>query len=158
MIERCRVSDSSKWISGLPEMRKNGVRVRIQAQPLRVLQILLERPNELVTREELRDRLWPSNTFVDFERSLNAEVGKLRQCLNDSADRPLYVETVARKGYRFIAPLAESKPDPSPALDVQQAPPEPSHHANIRWALVGALATALLVVWFSAGPLRRTEP
>lgn len=71
------------------EMRKNGVRVRIQAQPLRVLQILLERPNELVTREELRDRLWPSNTFVDFERSLNAEVGKLRQCLNDSADRPL---------------------------------------------------------------------
>jgi DNA-binding winged helix-turn-helix (wHTH) protein len=79
------------------EMRKSGVRVRVQEQPLRILQMLLERPGELVTREELRARLWPANTFVDFERSLNAAVGKLRQSLNDSADRPLYVETVARK-------------------------------------------------------------
>src|ERR1700694_1435722 len=89
-------------------MRKRGIPVRIQEQPMRILQKLLERPGELVTREELRDLLWPPGTFVDFERSLNKAVGKLRQSLNDSADRPLYVETVARKGYRFIAPIVEA--------------------------------------------------
>src|ERR1051325_9549988 len=90
------------------EMHKSGVRIRIQEQPLRILETLLEKHGELVTREELRDRLWPADTFVDFERSLNAAVGKLSQSLNDSADRPLYIETVARKGYRFIAPVIES--------------------------------------------------
>src|SRR4051812_7950038 len=116
------------------EIRKNGVRVRIQAQPLRVLEILLGRPNELVTREELRDQLWPSDTFVDFERSLNAAVGKLRQSLNDSADRPLYIETVARKGYRFVAPIAEPTPEPLPAVHLPP-PREPGHAAKVRWAL-----------------------
>ena len=73
----------------MSEMRKSGVRVRIQEQSLRILETLLERPGEMVTREHLRDRLWPADTFVDFERSLNAAIGKLRQCLNDSADKPL---------------------------------------------------------------------
>src|SRR3954454_21182924 len=87
------------------ELRKSGTRVRIQEQPLRILQTLLARPGEIVSRQELRDRLWPSDTFVDYEGSLTAAIGKRRQSLNDSADRPLYVETVARKGYRFIAPV-----------------------------------------------------
>ncbi len=87
------------------ELSKTGIRVRIQDQPLRILETLLERPGELVTREELRDRLWPSDTFVDFERGLNAGVAKLRQCLSDSAEQPLYIQTIARKGYRFIAPV-----------------------------------------------------
>src|ERR1051326_7399333 len=92
------------------ELRKSGTRVRIQEQPLRILQTLVARRGEIVTREELRDRLWPSDTFVDFDGSLNAAIGKLRQSLSDSADRPRYVETVARKGYRFIALVTESEP------------------------------------------------
>src|SRR5258708_3363575 len=92
------------------ELRKNGLRLRIQEQPLRILGALLERAGEMVTREELRDRLWPSETFVDFERSLNAAVAKLRQVLGDSAEQPRYVETVARRGYRFVAPVEGSPP------------------------------------------------
>ncbi|HMJ62960.1 MAG TPA: winged helix-turn-helix domain-containing protein [Bryobacteraceae bacterium] len=94
------------------ELRRSGSRVRIQEQPLRILEILLEQPGEMVTRERLRDRLWPSDTFVDFERSLNAAVAKLRQTLHDSADHPVYVETVARKGYRFIAPISQTGDKP----------------------------------------------
>ncbi|MEO8368830.1 MAG: winged helix-turn-helix domain-containing protein [Candidatus Solibacter sp.] len=87
------------------ELRKSGIRIRVQEQPLRILEALLAEPGETVGREQLRERLWPSDTFVDFERSLNAAVAKLRQALNDSAEQPMYVETVARKGYRFIAPI-----------------------------------------------------
>ena len=98
------------------ELRRNGLPVRLQEQPLRVLQALVERPGELVTREQLRARLWPSDTFVDFERSLNAAVAKLRQALGDSAEQPLYIETVARKGYRFVAPVGTgSEPGPAAA-------------------------------------------
>jgi Tol biopolymer transport system component/DNA-binding winged helix-turn-helix (wHTH) protein len=89
------------------EVRKHGIPVRMAEQPFRVLQTLLEQPGKVVSREELHERLWASDTFVDFERGLNAAVAKLRTALNDSADQPLYVETVARKGYRFIAPLAQ---------------------------------------------------
>jgi DNA-binding winged helix-turn-helix (wHTH) protein len=109
-------ADFSRW-----ELRKHGLRLKVQEQPLRVLQALLEKPGELVNREQLRERLWPSDTFVDFEKSLNAAVAKLRQTLSDSADQPVYVETVARKGYRFIAPMtlpADSSvamPLPAPA-------------------------------------------
>jgi eukaryotic-like serine/threonine-protein kinase len=92
------------------ELRKNGLRMHIQEQPLRILGALLERPGELVTREELRERLWPAATFVNFERSLNAAVAKLRQALADSAEQPRYVETVARRGYRFVAPVEASLP------------------------------------------------
>jgi len=87
------------------ELRKAGIRIRLEGQPLAILQMLLERPGELVTREELQKELWPTDTFVDFEHSLNAAVKRLRAALNDSADQPRYVETLARRGYRFIAPL-----------------------------------------------------
>ena len=87
------------------ELRKSGVRVRLQEQPFQVLALLLERPAEVVTREDLRQKLWPADTFVDFDHSLNTAVNKLREALGDSASSPRYVETLARRGYRFLAPV-----------------------------------------------------
>ncbi len=87
------------------EVRKNGSRIRLQEKPLRVLALLAERQGELVTREELQKRLWPEDTFVDFEAGLNTAVGKLRDALSDSAEKPRYIETVPRRGYRFLAPV-----------------------------------------------------
>ena len=87
------------------ELRQKGLVIRIQDQPFRVLATLLERPGEIVTREQLRERLWPSDTFVDFEHSVNAAVKKLRQALHDDADSPRFIETIPKRGYRFIAPL-----------------------------------------------------
>ncbi len=87
------------------ELRKQGKRIRLQDQPFQVLTALVERAGEIVTREELRQRLWPGDTFVDFDHSLNTAVNKLRDVLGDSAGSPRFVETVARKGYRFIAPV-----------------------------------------------------
>ncbi|HUK24148.1 MAG TPA: winged helix-turn-helix domain-containing protein [Terriglobales bacterium] len=87
------------------ELRRQGARVRLQEQPFQVLALLLERPGEVVTREELRQKLWAADTFVDFDHSLNTAVNKLREALRDSAASPRYVETVARRGYRFLAPV-----------------------------------------------------
>jgi len=87
------------------ELRKGGMRVRLEGQPLAILKMLLDRPGELVTREELQKELWPADTFVDFEHSLNAAVKRLRAALNDSAEHPRYIETLSRRGYRFIAPM-----------------------------------------------------
>ena len=86
------------------ELRKNGAKLRLQEQPLQVLVILLSRPGEVVTRDELRQKLWASDTFVDFDHSLNTAVNKLREVLGDSASSPRYIETLARRGYRFIGP------------------------------------------------------
>jgi cholera toxin transcriptional activator len=98
------------------ELRKNGTRIRLQEQPFQILAYLLDRPGEVVTREELRQNLWPADTFVDFDHSLNTAVNKLREALGDSASSPRYLETLARRGYRFLAPVqpAEAK---SPAQD-----------------------------------------
>src|SRR4029077_4976195 len=79
-----------------------GQKIRLQEQPLQLLAALLERPGELVTREELRGKLWPADTFVDFDHSLNAAIKRLRDALGESAERPIFVETIARRGYRFI--------------------------------------------------------
>src|SRR5271169_791562 len=83
-------------------LRKNGMRIRCQEQPLQVLAALLERPGELVTREELRRRVWSQDTFVDFDHALNTAIKKIRASLNDDADSPRYVETIPRRGYRFV--------------------------------------------------------
>src|ERR1700733_9177845 len=88
-------------------LRKEGIRIRCQEQPLQVLAVLAERPGELVTREELRQRVWPKDTFVDFDHALNTAIKKIRAALNDDADAPRYIETVPRWGYRFIAPLVQ---------------------------------------------------
>ena len=87
------------------ELRKNGAKLRLQEQPFRVLALLLERTGDVVTREEIRQKLWPADTFVDFDHSLNTAVNKLREVLGDSASSPRYVETLARRGYRFVAPV-----------------------------------------------------
>jgi TolB-like protein len=87
------------------ELRKAGIRRAFQEQPLRVLTALLERPGTVVSREELRRRLWPDGTFVDYEHSLNAAVRRLRTAIDDTADVPRFVETLHRRGYRFVAPV-----------------------------------------------------
>jgi len=87
------------------ELRKHGVRIRLEEQPFHILALLLECPGELMTREELRQRLWSADTFVDFDRSLNKAMSKLRLALGDSAESPRYIETLHRRGYRFIAPI-----------------------------------------------------
>src|SRR6266852_4931908 len=87
------------------EVRKQGVRIKLQEQPFQVLTQLLKRPGEVVTREELRAQLWPSDTFVDFDNGLNTSINKLREALGDSADSPRFIETLPRRGYRFIAPV-----------------------------------------------------
>jgi eukaryotic-like serine/threonine-protein kinase len=88
------------------ELVRQGVRVRLQDQPFRVLTILLERAGEVVAREELREKLWPANTYVEFDGSLNAALKRLRSALGDSADNPIFIETLPKRGYRFIAPVA----------------------------------------------------
>jgi eukaryotic-like serine/threonine-protein kinase len=93
------------------ELRREGLKVTVQDQPLRVLAMLVERPGELVTRDELHRRLWPSDTFVDFEHGLNAAIKRLRSALSDSADSPQFVETLPRRGYRFIAPMERREPE-----------------------------------------------
>src|SRR5215467_9205642 len=109
------------------ELRKHGVRVRLQDQPLKLLLCLIESPGEICTREDLIRSIWPEGTFVDYERGLNVAITRLRQVLGDSADVPRYVETVGRRGYRFIAPVErvalETVPGPPPA-----EPPLPLHH------------------------------
>src|SRR5437667_12862432 len=87
------------------ELRKHGIRIKVQEQPFHILTLLLERSGDIVTREELRQKLWPAHTFVDFDRSLNKAMTKLRAALADSAESPRYVETIPRHGYRFLAPV-----------------------------------------------------
>lgn len=94
-------------------LTRNGVRVKIQEQPFRVLILLLERPAEVITRDELRQKLWPEGTFVDFDGSLNVILKRLRAAIDDNSDNPRFIETIPRRGYRFIAPVSTSqKPDP----------------------------------------------
>src|ERR1700716_3033398 len=87
------------------ELRKHQTKLRLTGQPLRILEMLLEQPNQLLTRQDLQQRLWNGTTFVDFEHGLNAAINKLRQTLGDSADQPRYVETLPGRGYRFIGTL-----------------------------------------------------
>src|SRR5882724_11664443 len=98
------------------ELRKSGVKQRLQGQPFQVLALLLERAGEVVTREELQQKLWPSDTFVDFDHSLNTAINKVREALGDSASNPRYVETLARRGYRFIAPVQAPLPTEPPTV------------------------------------------
>src|SRR5712691_1379521 len=87
------------------ELRKHSLRLRLPSQSYQIVMLLLEHPGELVSREELREKLWPADTFVDFDHGLNAAVNRLREALGDSADSPRFVETLPRRGYRFIVPV-----------------------------------------------------
>jgi DNA-binding winged helix-turn-helix (wHTH) protein/Tol biopolymer transport system component len=131
------------------ELRRNGARVRLQEQPFQVLAMLLERPGELVTREELHGRLWSSDTFVDFDHGLNAAIKRLRDALGDSAENPRFVETLARRGYRFIAPVENSRQLVSPAPVVTV--PTEATSAFRRWLPILVSAVGVLLVGMSAG-------
>jgi DNA-binding winged helix-turn-helix (wHTH) protein/Tol biopolymer transport system component len=115
-------------------LRKHGTRVRLQDQPFRVLLALLERPGELITREELHQRVWAGESFGDFDHSLNIAVNKLRDALGDSAEAPRFVETIPRRGYRFIAEAAQ----PVPAVPLQRV-------RKPEWSWVAGLAALLLI-------------
>jgi TolB-like protein/DNA-binding winged helix-turn-helix (wHTH) protein len=129
------------------ELRKQGIKIKLEGQPVAVLAMLLERSGELVPRTELQRRLWPADTFVDFEQSLNAAIKRLRGALNDSSAAPRYVETLSRRGYRFIAPVdcipagKRARLPEAPRLDAEQA----AISKRRRWHLWLALAATLAI-------------
>jgi len=139
-------------------LTKGGIRVRLQDQPFKILTILLERPGELVSRDELRQQLWPENTYVEFDDGLNTAIRKLRAALSDSADNPRFVETVPRHGYRFLAPVTAAPQTTAPATPtspqvsidpaVISLPGEGTGQRRARrgylWAVVGFAAIAFL--------------
>ena len=127
------------------ELRKEGVAVRLQEQPLRVLATLMERPGQIVTREELQERIWGKDTFVDFDYSLNKAVNRLREALNDEPGRPRYVETIPRRGYRFIAPVTAPRPvEQLPALPGSVAEPTPPPPPRVRITPIVILTVGVL--------------
>src|SRR5258706_8901730 len=144
------------------ELRRQGLKIRLQDQPLRLLALLLERAGEVVSREELRDKLWPADTFVDFDHSLNTAVRKLREALGDSAETPRYVETIPRRGYRFIAPvvpLHTVQPADSADAAVASVLPFPAAHPStsarlplILVIVVVVCAAALVAYWVLPRP------
>lgn len=127
------------------ELWKHGVKIKLQGRPFQVLVALLERPGETVSRENLQQRLWSGDTFVDFESGLNTAANRLRLTLGDSAENPRYVETLARSGYRFVAQVEEVTAEPVCTL-----PPESRAHWKwIAAALALALVTVTLALWWS---------
>src|SRR5215475_11259154 len=139
------------------EVYKHGIRLKLQDQPFQILALLLERSGEVVTREELRQKLWPADTFVDFDTGLNSAIKKLRDVLGDSAEEPRYIQTLPRRGYRFIAhvengalpALAIVEEHRAPALPLKPRP-EPDNRRRIVVAaccVAASLAVAALVAW-----------
>lgn len=150
------------------ELRKDGRRIRLQEQPFQILRMLLESPGEVISREDIRRRLWPDNTVVEFDHSINAAVKRLRDTLRDSADKPRYIETVARRGYRFIADIEPPThhpalveptavtPPPTPSTNGRHSEAVPLHPALYRrWIPVALLATIILMVWTGVEFTRR---
>jgi DNA-binding winged helix-turn-helix (wHTH) protein len=151
------------------ELWKSGKRVRLQDQPFQVLCALLQRQGEIVPREELKQTLWPADTFVDFDDGLNTAVRKIRDVLGDSAEKPRYVETIPRRGYRFVGQLADVRPVvlPSPVEESKAGPEKenarlrPSAHADlqtqkalssVRWRVLLAGVAVLVVLHISSTP------
>ncbi|HEY6764272.1 MAG TPA: winged helix-turn-helix domain-containing protein [Candidatus Sulfotelmatobacter sp.] len=133
------------------ELRKHGVRMRLPEQPFCVLSILLDRHGEIVSRDEMRDKLWDSDTFVDYDRSLNSAVRKLRAVLGDSQDSPRYIETVPRLGYRFIAPIEEISSAETPVTEALEPPPTGAaivvgHRGRNWFLLLGISAVSLTLI------------
>ena len=140
---------------GASELRRNGIRLKLQSQPFRVLALLLQRPGQVLTREELQQELWPSGTFVDYEQGLATAVNKARDALGDSSANPRFIETVPRCGYRFIAPVTTVlRESPRPTLPARS----PGGNRRIRiyvMAAVAALASLVLAGWLLLKPYPR---
>src|SRR5690349_1436801 len=126
------------------ELRKQGVKLRLQGQPVEVLTRLLETPGELVTREELRNRLWPADTFVDFDQALNNSVQRIREALGDSAQSPRFIETIPKRGYRFVGSVSSPQTEPAPGSPPQK--PRKSRTAYLAFAALLILAGVALVM------------
>jgi len=127
------------------ELRKHGIRIRLQTKPFQVLVALLEHPGETVTREELRHRLWVEDTFVDFDSGLNTATNRLRLALGDSAENPRYIETLSRSGYRFIAPVEEVEPVVAAPVETAVVVPERVQPRGVpQWAMVLAAVFTLV--------------
>src|ERR1700683_634293 len=135
---------------GSGEVHKNGRKIPLQEQPFRVLAMLLERPGEIVTRDELQARLWPADTFVGFDEGINTAIRKLRIALGDSADNPCFIETIPRRGYRFVAPLHDTtgkSAQLSNSVAVGDASDlRPANALNVQRSVVALSTAALLVV------------
>src|SRR5271165_772487 len=137
------------------ELRKHGVRLRLRGQPLRVLEILLERSGEVVTREEFQTRLWPADTFVDFDHSLHNAISRIREVLGESAETPRYIETLPRRGYRYIGPVQDfqslpvaaetADPTPQPAALITR--PKRSGHLVLVLCALFALGLVAWTTW-----------
>ena len=155
------------------ELRKNGVRIRLQAQPFRILEMLVEHPGDVVTRDELKNKLWPAATFGDFDHGLNKAVNKIREALNDSAPNPRFIETVARRGYRFIAAVTVVDEPPRTVellsgeedeakrrieRPAENVPVRPRVSKRFAWTVLGscaALILAVIVMWRREAPAHR---
>src|SRR5882724_7427936 len=124
------------------ELRRNGNIIRLQEQPFSLLAVLLEHAGDVVTREELRQHLWPSDTFVDFDNSLNTAVNKIREALGDSAESPRFVETLPRRGYRFMVPVTSGD---------RIAKKAGAHASGLRWKIIFGIAAGLIGIASFAG-------
>jgi DNA-binding winged helix-turn-helix (wHTH) protein len=123
------------------ELRKHGQKVRLAGRPFQILAMLLEQPGELLTRKELQERLWTSDTFVDFEHGVNAAIQTLRRALCDSHKKPRFIETLPRRGYRFIAPVQRAQANTAPAAASSPVHEQPSAVATQQSEWVGQIAT-----------------
>ncbi len=142
----------------LGELRKGGVKVKVQELPFRALRLLLDHPNEVLSREQLRQALWPEGVFVDFDHGISSAINRLRDALGDSADNPIFIETVERRGYRWIAPIqvASLTLNPGPVLvktqeekaqEEKPAGTTPKPRLHLRWSLLFPVAAIALAVW-----------
>jgi DNA-binding winged helix-turn-helix (wHTH) protein len=145
------------------ELRKHGLRMKLREQPFQILTLLLEHPGDVVTREELQKKLWPADTFVDFDHGLNRAVNQLRDALSDSAENPRFIETFPKRGYRFIARLEDSNAAEERATPAEPVARRPEHetapasreHSRIRiWGTAGAALAlmCLAAAWFYTRP------
>src|ERR1700720_5010227 len=123
------------------ELRRNGVRIKLQDQPFLLLALLLARSGEIVTREELRSQLWSDDTFVDFDHGLNAAIKRLRDALGDTADNPRFVETLSRRGYRFFAPVQAQTNE---ATEKERQESDSGSSAGLYWRFALAVVIVLL--------------
>src|SRR5438876_441903 len=136
------------------ELRKRGVKVKLQEQPLQILGILLEKPGEVVTREELRQRIWPADTFVDFDHGLNNAIRRLREALGDSAETPRYIETLSRRGYRFISNFGAATSGACPPRSLAVLPLENLSRDPEQEYFAEGLTEALITTLAKIGELR----
>src|SRR5215472_12835044 len=131
-------------------LTRDSVRVRVQEQPFQLLLLLVERAGQIVSRDEIRNRLWPQNTFVEFDKSLGVAVLKVREALGDDAGNPRFIETIPRRGYRFIAPVkvetphASTHPNPVPASAPSGS--RPNWYSANRWTMIAVLALLLVAI------------